>query len=105
MEFLRKESVDPHHASGVAVVIAKKFEDASNCPYQVGLSDFAQYSQGGQESSPPKFPFKLFFVANSNLKTGQGELSIDGVHAELDAIPTGTTLYSMYACMTAKVMR
>lgn len=100
--FGRNQSTHITPASGVTVVIAKKFEDASNCPYQVGLSDFAQYSQGGQESSPPKFPFKLFFVANSNLKTGQGELSIDGVHAELDAIPTGTTLYSMYACKTAK---
>merc|ERR1712129_165936 len=35
-------------------------------------------------------------------KTGQGGLSIDGVHKELYAIPTGTTLYSMYACKTAK---
>jgi len=100
--FGKNQSTHITPAEGVTKVLAKKFEDASNCPYQVGLSDFAQYSEEGRESNPPKFPFKLFFVANSNLKTGQGELSIDGVHSELDAIPIGTKLYSMFSCAISR---
>ena len=77
-------------------------EEASNCAVQIGLSDLARYSQSGRESKPPKFPFKLFLVENSNLKTGQGAETIDGVRAELDSNPQGSSLYSMYACRTAK---
>lgn len=87
---------------GFTTVLVNKFEEASNCAVQIGLSDLARYSQSGRESNPPKFPFKLFLVANSNLKTGQGAETIDGVHAELDSIPQGSSLYSMYACRTAK---
>jgi len=79
-------------------LLAKKFEDASQCPYQVGLSDWARYSQDGSESNPPKFPFKLLMVAGPNVKTGTKGHTVDAVHSEIDAIPVGTTLYKVYAC-------
>ena len=48
---------------GVATkLLAKKFEQASQCPGQVGLSDMATYSQDGTKVHKPKFPFKLFIV-------------------------------------------
>jgi len=85
-------------ANGFTAVVAEKFKEASQCPYQVGLSDLATYSQDGRESSPPKFPFKLLMVSGPSVKTGTKGKTLDAIHAELDAIPLGTTLYNVYAC-------
>jgi len=85
-------------ASGVIAIAAEKFKDASQCPYQVGLSDLATYSQDGGESYPPKFPFKLLAVANPELETGRRGETLDAMHAEIDAIPLGTSVYKLYAC-------
>lgn len=85
-------------SGGVGEILLAKFKEASQCPFQVGISDLARYSQDGTEHNPPKFPFKLMMIANSAIKTGQGEHTIDAVHAEIDAIPVGTTLYTTYAC-------
>lgn len=84
--------------SGASLVLAKKFEDASQCPYQVGLSDLARYDQDGAESNPPKFPFKLLMVKGPTVQTGRKGETVAAVHSELDAIPIGTTLYNVYAC-------
>ena len=43
-------------------LLVKKFNQASQCPGQVGLSDLAAYTQDGQKVGTPKFPFKLFLV-------------------------------------------
>jgi len=96
--FLQNMSNHLAPLSGLSAIVAGKFEEASQCPYQVGISDLARYSQDGTEHNPPRFPFKLMYVPNPDLKTGNGELTLDAVHAELDAIPVGTTLYSIYAC-------
>lgn len=85
-------------ASGVVQILAKKFEDASQCPFQVGLSDLARYDQDGAESNTPKFPFKLFMVKGPTVQTGRKGQTVAAVHSELDAIPAGTTLYNVYAC-------
>ena len=42
---------------------------------------------------------KLFFVANPSLKTEQSGKNTDEVHADIDAIPVGTTLDTAYDCL------
>jgi len=79
-------------------ILRAKFQEATDCVFQIGLSDMASYAQDGTEFSSPKFPFKIFMVANPALKTGAGAKTIDVIQAELDAIPAGTTLYEVYAC-------
>jgi len=85
-------------ATGVTKVLASKFLDASQCPYHIGISDLARYDQDGAESSPPKFPFKLLMIKGPSVQTGVKEKTVAAVHEELDAIPVGTTLYTVYAC-------
>lgn len=95
--FAKNQSNHLEPADGVIAVAAEKFKDASQCPYQVGLSDMARYSQEGVESNPPKFPFKIMAIVNPELKTVTEE-SLDAMHSEIDAIPVGTTLYQIWAC-------
>jgi len=78
-------------------ILVRKFREATDCVFQVGVSDLARYSQSGREHSP-RFPFKIMAAANPQLKTGAGELSLDGIHKEIDALPVGTVLYSLWAC-------
>ena len=98
--FLKNMSNHLAPASGFLAILAKKFEEASQCPYQVGLSDLAKYSQDGTQHTP-RFPFKLMMIANPAIKTGANGENLDAVHAEMDALPVGTTLYSVYACAEA----
>jgi hypothetical protein len=85
--------------SGVEqTVLVKKFNQASQCPTQVGLFDMARYSQDGTEHTSPKFPFKLFLVPSESVQTPTTEKTIDQVNAEMEAFPVGTTLYTAYAC-------
>ena len=41
--------------------------------YQVGLSIWARYSQGGTERNPAKLPLQLLMVAGTCVKTGTKE--------------------------------
>lgn len=79
-------------------LLVKKFNQASQCPSQVGLSDMARYSQDGTEHANPKFPFKLFLVPSEAVQTPTTEKTVDQVNAEMGAFPIGTTLYTAYAC-------
>jgi len=99
--FLQNMSNHIAPATGVIAIVAKKFEEASQCPFQVGLSDLARYSQDGTEHAAPRFPFKLMMIANPAVQTGNSGESIDAVHAEIDALPVGTMLYRVYACAEA----
>ena len=62
------------------------FREASDCIYHTGLSDLG-------------FPFMLFFVASPSLKTGQSGKNTEVVHADIDAIPVGTTLDNPNVCL------
>lgn len=79
-------------------IIVKKFQQASNCAPQVGLSDMARYSQNGQKHESPKFPFKLFLVPSKEVQTPAIEKTVDQVNSEMSSFPVGTTLYTVYAC-------
>lgn len=83
---------------GATKALALKFNQASQCAPQVGLSDLARYSQDGTEHNPPKFPFKLFLVPSAEVQTPDKEKTPDEVHAEMAAFQVGTTLYTVYAC-------
>jgi len=79
-------------------VIVKKFNQASNCPSQVGLSDMARYSQDGTKHDSPKFPFKLFLVPSEEVQTPATEKTLEQVNAEMTSFPVGTPIYTVYAC-------
>lgn len=85
--------------SGLAqTALVKKFNQASQCAPQVGLSDLAKYSQDGVMVAAPKFPFKLFMVPSEAVQTPDRKKTPDEVHAEMAAFPVGTTLYTVYGC-------
>lgn len=77
-------------------VLVKKFDQASQCPPQVGLSDLAKYAQDGTPVSAPHFPFKLFFVPR--VQTPDTPKTIAKVSEEMEAFKVGTALYTVYAC-------
>ena len=53
-------------ASGVALTtLAHKFATATPYVQTVGLSDFSNFTQDGQQVSDPKFPWQLIFVPSS----------------------------------------
>lgn len=79
-------------------VLVKKFQQSSQCPSQVGLSDMAKYDQAGKEVSSPQFPFKLFLVPSQAVQRPERPKSIDDVMSELESFKVGTPLMSVYAC-------
>jgi hypothetical protein len=79
-------------------LVAKKFEQASQCPTQVGLSDLAKYSQDGTKHERPKFPFKLFFVPSQEAQQPAGSMSMPEMLKGLSEIPVGTPVLHVYAC-------
>jgi len=83
-------------------VVVKKFEQASQCPLQIGISDLAKYSQSGKIHSPPKFPFKLFFTSGHAVQQPAGIKSVDAMLKEFTEINIGTTVLQMWACGEAK---
>lgn len=86
----------------VTLALAKKFEQASQCSPQVGLSDMARYSRDGSEHSPPRFPFKVLFVPSARVQTTTNPKSVDELHQEMASFPVGTTLYTVYGCQSPK---
>lgn len=78
--------------------LAKKFEQASQCSPQVGLSDMARYSRDGSEHNPPKFPFKVVFVPSRAVQSTDKPKKVDQVHDEMADFPIGTTLYTAWGC-------
>eukprot|EP00927_Polykrikos_kofoidii_P061834 TRINITY_DN56661_c0_g1_i1.p1 TRINITY_DN56661_c0_g1~~TRINITY_DN56661_c0_g1_i1.p1 ORF type:complete len:436 (+),score=42.56 TRINITY_DN56661_c0_g1_i1:71-1309(+) len=80
--------------------LARKFQQASQCGQQVGISDLARFSQDGTPYASPLFPFKLFLVPSGEVQTPERPKTVDQVHAEMAAFKIGTTLYNVFACST-----
>jgi len=93
-----KNNMSNHIAAptGVTAVIAKKFNQASRCAPQVGLSDVAKYAQDGTKFDKPRFPFKLFLVPQ--VTTPETKKTPKDVHDEMRAFKVGTSLFKVYAC-------
>lgn len=85
-------------ASTATKVLVKKFQQASQCPSQVGLADMATYSQEGIKAAVPKVPFKLFLVPSAQVQRPDTPKSIDDMMDELSSFPVGTTLFTAWAC-------
>ena len=85
-------------ASTATKVLVKKFQQASQCPSQVGLSDMATYSQAGVKATVPKVSFKLYLVPSAQVQRPDTPKSIDDMMAELASFPVGTPLFAVWAC-------
>lgn len=85
-------------AEGPLKLLVKRFEQASQCPVQIGISDLARFSQDGTEHSVPKSPFKLFMVPSASVQQDTKKKDIDSEHALMNAIQPGTTILTVYAC-------
>ena len=79
-------------------VLAKKFQQASQCSSQVGLSDLATWAQDGQKVDVPKVPFKLFIVPSAEVQRPDTPKDIDDLMAELSSFEIGTNIATVYAC-------
>jgi hypothetical protein len=87
-------------ASVATKALVKKFQQASQCAPQVGLSDLAAYAQSGKAvpTAEIKFPFKLFLVPSNEVQFPNTKKTVAQVNVELESIKVGTTLYTVYAC-------
>jgi len=83
-------------AVGGKVLLAKKFEDATICSTQVGLSNLAMYDQDGRKSSRPKFPFKLFLIPK--VSTSMNARTVGDYLDEFGKLSVGSTLFDVWAC-------
>merc|ERR1712007_278595 len=79
-------------------LLVKKFNQASNCAPQVGLSDMAKFSQDGTQHDNPIFPFKLFLVPGSEVQQSTEPKDVKKANAEMRSIAIGKTLYTVWAC-------
>merc|ERR1719412_2235245 len=87
--------------TGATAILANKFNQASNCAPQVGLSDMAKFSQDGTEHDKPVFPFKLFLVPGSEVQQNDTPKTVEEFKNEMRSINVGTTLYTVWACRKA----
>lgn len=87
-------------ASAATKLLVKKFQQASQCAPQVGLSDLAAYTQSGLAvpAKERRFPFKLFLVPSDQVQFPNTKKTAAQVNAELESIKVGTPLYTVYAC-------
>jgi len=80
---------------GATKALALKFNQASQCAPQVGISDLARYSQDGTEHNPPNFPFKLFMVPGEDVQMDESAKTPDEVHAAMANFQVGTKLFTV----------
>jgi len=79
-------------------ILVKKFNEASQCPSQVGLSNMAEYSQDGLKVTEPKTPFKLYLVPSQEVQRSNDPKEISDVMSELESFKKGTSLMDVWAC-------
>ena len=78
----------------IKVAVAAKFATASANYLSVGLSDFASYTETGEQEYPVIFPFKLRLHPVYDLP--RATLDLD-YKEQLKEVPAGSTLYEIYA--------
>jgi len=81
---------------GKLKLLSKKFEDATICSTQVGLSNLAMYDQAGNAFTTPKFPFKLFLVPT--VSTRLSPTTVSGYIEQFEQLSVGPTLFDVWAC-------
>jgi len=91
-------------ATGFTVVLAKKFEQASQCPYHVGLSDVCAYNSKGEKASKNVFPYEVKFYSPKVRMPNEPRTTTD-MQKLLTQIKPGTELYRVYAFASPKDKR
>ena len=81
---------------GATAFLAKKFNQASNCATQVGLSDLCTHGQDGAAATEPVFPFRIDMVPAA-AHTPTAPSTLDMLMRYLSAIEPGTALYTVVA--------
>ena len=77
-------------------VLSKKFNQASGCAIQVGLSDLASVTQAGEKVEHPEFPFQLI-LEPADVSMPADPIDTATLSTRLNAIPIGTALFNVYA--------
>lgn len=79
----------------------KKFEQASKCATQVGISDVAMYDENGVQADAIDFPYKLILTPTSAVQQPEKVASLEELHAGINSIPSGTKMFDVYGCAEA----
>jgi hypothetical protein len=99
--FTNHPELDCSDITGSTRALFMKFKTASNWPTTVGLSQLALFDEDGNEADPPKYPFQLILVPNSNLTNAYSDDPTSNpdatLAAQLAALPVGTALYDIWA--------
>lgn len=82
-------------APAKALQLTGKFQQATGCINQVGLSDVCQYSQDGAEQTP-NFPYEIMFEAAAGIQLGSEKLSPEQLIGQLGSIRADVTLFDVY---------
>jgi len=77
------------------LVKLNKFQQASDCIIQVGLSDVCKYDQDGSMAASPRFPFELLF-APAAVKFPTEKITAEELLHQLTSVPVGTRLFDVY---------
>lgn len=83
------------NSTTVQKAIRLKFESASEWPNMVGLSDFAGYTEDGDQVASPEFPFRLILQPRQDLKTlfNDNFTSPDSLSEDLTSLEPGLLYY------------
>jgi hypothetical protein len=87
---------------GSLKLLYDKFSTASSWPTTVGLSQLAAFDENGVRASSPRYPYQLWLVPNPDLTAAYPDQPAPGwtdqtLANQLNQIPVGTILYSIYA--------
>jgi len=88
-------------AGGFLLPAIQKFKQASQCPFQVGLSDVCSYTFEGAKVERPVFPFKVAF-RSPVIQIPRSPMTEADLLNHFRRIPVGTRLYDVYAFSTPR---
>ena len=90
----------PDDLGATVVPLAQKFCQTDHCITKVGLSDMCKYDQDGTSYENPVFPFKLELTPADVQFMEHTPASMEEFMAQFDAIPVGTTVYTLKAYLS-----
>jgi len=91
------------NASESLHLLKAKFMSASAWPSMIGLYDFAQYDEKGNQASSPSFPFRLVFQPLKDLKTAFPD-TYDGLLCNQLATLSPRPLFNVWAYRSPSAM-
>lgn len=80
--------------SGATAVLAKKFNQVSQCATMVGMSDICNAKVDGTPSANPVFPFEIR-LKSEHVQFPKDPMTLEQLQAKLEAIPKGTDLFTV----------